>query len=298
MHDADHGPHHTGSSGALATSIAANSVLLVVQVVVALTIGSLALLADSLHNTSDVVALGVALCGQVLARRPATPRRSYGLARAEVLAALVNGAVLVGLTGWVVLTALRRLGDAPAIDHGWLGIVGGVGMLVNGSSAWLLARSGDSSLNVRAAFWHLAADTLGSLGVVIAALLDGLLHAEWADPAVSLVLSVLILVGVAKLLRDAVNVLLEVTPAGLDPHAVATALTAIEDVLSVHHLHVWAIDSRTTALTCHVRLADGIGLHEAQHVIDTCRQIASTQFGIGHATFEPECHECTSLAHR
>jgi cobalt-zinc-cadmium efflux system protein len=265
-------------------------VLLAVQVVVGLSIGSLSLLADSLHNASDVVALVVALVGQVLAARPATDTRTYGYARTEVLAALLNGAVLLAVTGWVVVEAIGRFGDPPEVASTPLLVVGLVGMAVNGGSALLVARSG-SSLNLRAAFWHLAGDALGSLGVVVAALAIAAFDAYWADPAASLVISVLVVAAVVGVLRDAIGVLLESVPRGIDTAEVTTALAALDGVTGVHHLHVWALDSETSALTAHLQMEHGTDLHRAQDRSNEAAALLRARFGIGHATLQVECDD-------
>ena len=294
------GHSHAGRStrrSALVVAIVANSTLLAVQVVVGLILGSLSLLADSLHNASDVAALAIALVGQVIAARPATRRSSYGLARAEVLAALFNGAVLLAITGWVIVEAVRRLGDAPELDALPLGVVGAVGLVVNGLSAWWISRSAGGNLNMRGAFWHLVADALGSVGVVIAAIGVGVLGWTWADPITSILISLLVLVAVWRLLRDTVVVLLEATPPGLDPDEVEDALEEVPGVRAVHHLHIWSIDSEQIALTAHLELEDQVLVHEAQGITDAARRVLSSRFGIGHATLEPECHDCSAPLH-
>ncbi len=282
---------------ALWISVGANSVLLAVQVAVGLVVGSLALLADSLHNASDVVALVIALIGQALASRPPTARRSYGLARAEVLAALLNGTVLVALTIWVVVEAVGRFADPPELSPGPLALVGLIGLLVNGASAWLLSRSAGDNLNLRAAFWHLVADALGSFGVVVAAAALWWFDAAWVDPAVSILISVLVLAGVWRLLVDTVGVLLESTPAGIDVDEVSAALADLPGVGAAHHLHIWAVDSQTTALTAHLTMGEGVDLHRAQEVTAQARAMLAERFGIDHATLESECHDCEAPTH-
>jgi cobalt-zinc-cadmium efflux system protein len=293
------GAHDERSSArrALYFGVGANSLLLVVQVVVGLLIGSLALLADSLHNLSDVVALVLALVGQALATRPATARRSYGLARTEVLAALLNGTVLMALTAWVVVEAIGRFSDPAEIDPLPLAVIGVVGLVVNGLSAWYLARRGGTSLNVRAAFWHLVGDALGSVAVVVAAIGIGVFDAAWADPAASLAISVLILVGAWRLLRDVVEVLLESAPPTVDPAAVVADLEAQPGITDVHHVHIWSIDSETMALTAHLRVEGELDLHDAQLVADAARSLLHDSYGIDHATLEVECHECPDRDH-
>ncbi len=284
-HGHGHGPNATW---ALGVSIVANGALLVVQVVVGLLIGSLALLADSVHNASDVVALAVALVGQLLVARPPSKGRTYGYARAEVLAALVNSAALLAVTGWVVVEAVGRLGDPPEVQAAPLLVVGVVGIVVNGLSAWLVARSG-TSLNLRAAFWHLAGDALGSFGVVLAAVGLGAFGWAWADPAASLFISALVLWAVFGVLRESVGVLLEAAPRGIDPEAVVAALEAMPGVTGVHHLHLWSLDSETPALTAHLQFGHGTDLHEAQRLADAASAEVAERFGIRHTTFQTEC---------
>jgi len=304
-----HGPGHghvhgRGSAGghshvpsrtsALIVAIGANSLLLVVQVVVAVAVGSLALAADSLHNASDVVALVIALVGQILMTRPPNKRRTYGYGRAEVLAALVNSAVLLAITGWVVVEALGRLGDPTEIEAGPMLVVGVLGIVVNGLSAWYLSRSG-SSLNIRAAFWHLAGDALGSLGVVVAAIAIGVFGAEWADPVASILISVLVLWAVFGVLRESLGVLLEAAPRGVDAEEVTEALEAMPGITGVHHLHLWSLDSERPALTAHLQFQHETDLHRAQLLADAASAELRERFGIVHTTFQTECGECVDV---
>lgn len=286
----DHGRGPTRRS-ALIISITANTVLLIVQVIVGLVVGSLALLADSLHNASDVVALVIALVAQVLVARPPSKQRTYGYGRTEVLAALVNSAVLLAITAWVVVEAIGRLGNAPDIPAGPLLIVGVVGIVVNGLSAWLVSRAG-SSLNMRAAFWHLAGDALGSLGVVVAAIGVGVFGAAWADPVASILISVLVLWAVFGVLRESVGVLLEAAPRGIDPEEVEGALEAMPGIVGVHHLHLWSLDSETPALTAHLQFDHDTDLHTAQDLAEAAGVELRVRFGIVHTTFQTECGDC------
>lgn len=282
---------------ALVISTGANGLLLIIQVVIGLALGSLALLADSLHNASDVVALCVALVGQVLATRPATAQRTYGLARAEILAALLNGVVLFALTGWVIIEAIGRFGQPHELRAAPLVIIGLLGLIVNGGSAWLLSRTGGTNLNIRAAFWHLLSDALGSVGVAVAGLAVHFFDAAWTDPAVSILISVLVLIGVWNLLKDTVEVLLESTPPGVDLDEITDLLESVEGVRAAHHLHVWSVDSQTVALTAHLLMDDGVDLHAAQQSMNVARQQLAETFGVTHATLEPECHDCDVPTH-
>lgn len=286
------GHDHTPSKqSALVFSIVANGVLLVVQVIVGLLVGSLALLADSMHNASDVVALIIALIGQVLVARPPSKGRTYGFARAEVLAALINSAALLAISAWIVVEAIGRLDDPPDLDAVPLLVVGVVGMAVNGFSAWLLSRSG-SSLNIRAAFWHLMGDALGSLGVVIAAIGVGVFGATWADPVASILISVLVLWAVLRVLRESLIVLLEAAPRDIDLAEIEQIIQAQPGVVGVHHLHVWSLDSETPALTAHLQFDHGTDLHRAQEIAASATGALRLRFGEMHTTFQTECGDC------
>lgn len=279
---------------ALRISLAANAAFLVIEVIAGLAFGSLALLADAAHMGSDVAALGLALVAQRLVLRPATVRHSYGLQRAEVLAAQLNGLGLVVVTGWVFYEAVRRFGESPDVSGGGLLAVALTGLAVNGFSARLLARAGGGSLNIRAAFIHMAADAASSLGAAAAGAAVLVWGAVWADPAVSVLIGLLVLWSAWGLLRDATHVLLEGTPQGLNVAAVEAALTAEDGVEVVHHLHVWNLASDTPALSAHVVLRGGMSLHDAQARADGLKGMLAERFGIDHATLDLECHPCSS----
>ena len=234
---------------ALQIALVANGVFFGVQLAAGIAFGSLALIADSAHMASDVVALALALLAQALITRPASTRNTYGMQRAEVLAAQANAAVLVLVSGWVVYEAIQRFSHPEPVDGLGVVVVGVLGLAVNAGSAWIIARSSGDSLNLRGAFLHLASDAAGSVGVVIAGFVVIATGADWVDPLVSILISVLVLVAAWQLLRDATRVLLEGAPKGLDVDAVEQALTTAEGVDAVHHLHVWSIGSETPALS-------------------------------------------------
>lgn len=282
---------------ALQIALAANGAFFGVQLAAGIAFGSLALIADSAHMASDVVALALALLAQALITRPASNRNTYGMQRAEVLAAQANAAVLGIVSGWVVYEAIQRFSNPEPVDGLGVVVVGGLGLAVNAGSAWIIARSSGGSLNLRGAFLHLASDAAGSVGVVIAGIVVMATGAEWVDPLVSILISALVLVAAWQLLRDATRVLLEGAPKGLDVDAVEQALTNADGVEAVHHLHVWSIGSETPALSAHVVLAGELTLHEAQARGDELKAGLAQRFGIEHATLELECHNCEDDHH-
>ncbi|MFP5320081.1 MAG: cation diffusion facilitator family transporter [Acidimicrobiia bacterium] len=283
---------HAARRRALVVALGANAAFLVVQVVGGLAFSSLALLADAAHMVTDVAALGIALLAQQLLTRPATARHSYGLQRAEVLGAQVNGLILLVASAWIFWEAAQRVGDPPEVVGGGVVAVGLAGLAVNLGSLWFLVRSQGHSLNMRGAAAHMAADAAGSAGAVVAGLAVLLADAAWADPAMSFLIGGLVLWSAWTLLRDATNVLLEGTPRGTDPRLVEAALAGEDGVAGVHHLHVWTLASEVPSLSAHVVLTGTPDLHEAQGRADRLKAMLEQRFGIAHATLELECHGC------
>ena len=239
-----------------------------------------------------MLALGLALGALALAQRPPTERHTYGFERAEVLAAQANGLLLLVGAVAVVVEAVRRLGSPEHLDAGAVLVVGVVGLLVNVGSAAVLARSSHGNLNLRAAFWHLALDALGSLAVIISALGAMLFDAQRLDSIASLFIAALIVSAAWRLLRDTTRVLLDAAPDDIDVAIVSAALSAAEGVEAVHHLHVWTLGSERPALSAHVVLTGPLSLHDAQERASVLKAMLAENFGIQHATLEVECHAC------
>ena len=257
----------------------------IVELTAGLLAGSLAVLADAAHMVSDTASLGLAFFAAWLAMRPATPRRSFGFRRAEILAALFNGVALAAVSIWIFIAALRRLGDPPDVPGGWILVVGLVGLVVNVAAAWVLARSGAESLNVRAALGHVLADLLGSVGVILAGAVVLVTGWDYADPVAALAIGLLVLVGSWRLLRESVGILLEETPAGMDAEEVGRALAVAEGVVEVHDLHIWTITSGFPALSAHVLVAPGGDCHGVRRDLE---RILHERFGLDHTTLQVE----------
>ena len=274
-----------------------NSTYMVVELVGGLIFNSLALLADSAHMLSDVAGLTIALIAQDLVRRPATERHTYGLKRADVMGALLNGGLLVVTTAWILIEAVQRFSSPQEVQG--LGLIGvaTVGLGVNLVSAAILARSRGRSLNMQGAFLHMVSDAAGSLVAIAAGVAALAWSAYWVDPAGSILIAMLILWATWRLLGAAALVLMEGTPAGLDPKAVEGAIEAQTGVQSVHHLHLWSVASDMPALSAHVLLEGEVSLHQAQERGDEIRAMLAARFEIEHATLELECHECEPERH-
>lgn len=283
---------HERQRRALAIALVINGVLLVAEVIGGLLFNSLALLADAAHMASDVIGLAIALAAQKLMDRPASARHSFGLMRMEVLGASLNGMILLGASGWILYEAIKRFGDPATVEGGGLLVVASLGLLVNLVSAVLIARQVSGSLNMRGALVHMAADAAGSFGAMVAGVSILVWNALWVDPAISILIAVLIVWSSWDLLSKTVHVLLEGTPRGIDPDAVERELEADDAVEQVHHLHMWSIASDFPAFSAHVVLKEDMNLHDAQQHGERLKRTLAERFGIQHATLQLECHVC------
>jgi cobalt-zinc-cadmium efflux system protein len=270
------------SRRALATALAVTAGYTVVEVVGGLLTGSLALLADAVHMLSDNVALALALGAVWLAGRPATPERTYGFKRAEVLVALANGVALVALAIWIFVVAIMRLDDPPEVLGGWMLAIALAGIAVNVAAAAILAGS-RGGLNVEAAFRHVLGDLLGSVGVVLAAVV--ILTTGWqqADPVAGMLIAALVLASSWSILRDSTGILLEAAPSGIDTREVGERLARAPGVVEVHDLHIWTITSGFPALSAHVLVGRGEDCHGRRRELELLLRDA---FGIEHTTLQ------------
>ena len=279
--------HRSASRRSLSFALALIMVYMVVEVVGGLVSGSLALLADAGHMLTDGAAIGLALLAIWVSGRPASIEQTFGFHRTEILAAMLNALSLWLISALIFFEASRRFNDDLQVDGGLMLGVGGVGLLVNLAAAWALHRSSGESLNVEGAFLHVVADLLGSVAVVAGGIL--VLAFEWiiADPIFGIVIGVLILASSLRLLWKVVHVLMEGTPSHLDLHHLCQRLEELEGVTGVHDIHAWTITTGYDALSAHVT-ADPTVMQDPNPVLQALRDIASSEFGIGHVTIQLE----------
>jgi cobalt-zinc-cadmium efflux system protein len=298
-HSHSHGHGHGHAEGRaldrsrLKVVLAVTLSVVVIEAVGAWISGSLALWADAGHMVTDAASIGLALSASYVAALAPTSRRTFGLHRAEILAALVNAVVLLGVCGYLLVQGVRRLVDPVGVDTGpmlWFAVVG---LVANAASLSLLARRRDASLNMRGAYLEVLGDLLGSALVVLAAVVIAWSGFLRADSVASLVIAVLILPRALGLLRDAVSVLLETTPAHLDLDDVREHLGEVPGVVDVHDLHAWTITSGMPVLSAHVTVSDacleerGVG-----SLLDEFTACVAAHFSVDHVTFqiEPQSH--------
>jgi cobalt-zinc-cadmium efflux system protein len=283
-----HGHRETAaarSRGALIVALALTGGYMVVELVGAFVTGSLALYADAAHMLTDVGGLALALFAIWIASRPPTPAKTYGYYRAEILAALLNALVLLAVAGVILLEAWERLLHPRVVLGGPMLAIGAVGLVVNLVGAWLLHRDAAHSLNVRAAYLEILSDAVSSLGVLIAA--GFVLATGWtpADALVSGGIALFIVPRTWRLLRQAVNVLLEGVPAHLDLSAIEEAITQVPGVCRVHDLHVWTLTSGREAMSAHVVVVD---VRESNRLLESLHALLHTRFGVDHTTIQLE----------
>ncbi|MEO8480543.1 MAG: cation diffusion facilitator family transporter [Candidatus Eisenbacteria bacterium] len=260
-----------------------------VEVIGGLATHSLALLADAGHMLTDVAGLAMALIATRFAEQPATSERTYGYHRVEVLAALANAVLLVGIAFYILFEAYQRFQNPPAINGVPVLLIAGVGLVINVVSARALHGGAGSSLNVRAAYLEVLSDMLGSIGVIIAATVIHFTHWYYADPLISVAIGLFILPRTWGLLKEAVGVLLEGTPASISLDALRESVLAIPGVAEAHDLHVWSLTSNMHAMSVHASLKEGAD-HESVRV--AIERLVTSEFGIGHVTVQLETEAC------
>ena len=289
-HGHSHGHNHGGQRGAnrrrLTWTLVLISGYMIAEVIGGILSGSLALLADAGHMLSDAGALALALFALWIATRPATPSRTYGYYRTEILAALANGATLVAIAIYIFVEAYHRLGEPPEVQGGlMMGIALG-GLLVNLAGLWIMHGGRDEGLNMRGAWLHLIADALGSVGALAAGALIWKWGWNWADPVASVLIGLLVLGSSWALVKESVAVLMEGAPAHIDVDEVRNAIRGVDGVEAVHDLHVWTITSGFDALSAHVVLADAALPHGK--LLAELRTALHDRFGIDHITIQIE----------
>ncbi|MDK6078371.1 cation diffusion facilitator family transporter [Massilia varians] len=296
-HDHDHGHHHgfghhhhhmpdpAGHERAFALAIGLNALFVAIEFTYGFIAHSTALMADAGHNLSDVLGLVLAWGAAALAKRAPTGRYTYGLRGSSILAALGNGLLLMVACGAIALEAVQRFTEPAPVQGMTVSIVAGIGVLINGFSAWLFMAGSKSDLNLRGAYLHMAADAALSLGVVISGLLIMGTGWTWVDPAVSLAIVVVIVIGTWSLLRESVLLSMAAVPPGVDANAVRGFLCGQPGVKEVHDLHIWAISTTENALTAHVVMPGG---YPGDRVLDAMVDRLRSDFGIHHCTLQVE----------
>ncbi len=260
----------------------------IIEVVFGILTNSLALLADAAHMLTDVGGIGLALFATWLSQKPPTPGKTYGYYRVEILAALTNAVVLFVMSFYILAEAYRRFQNPPEVQSVPMIVVAIIGLIINLIGVWNLRRGSKESLNVHGAFLEVVSDALGSVGVIIAGVIMMTTGWYYADPIFSALIGLYILPRTWKLLKQAVDILLEGTPAHIDVEAVRRMMLKMEDVVDVHDFHVWTITSGLVALTAHIVLADGCESPISTRVLEQITTRLREEYHIEHTTLQIE----------
>ncbi|AMQ06392.1 cation diffusion facilitator family transporter [Sporosarcina psychrophila] len=291
MHDHDHGHHHShareGNKKGLAIAFIITAGIMLLEFFGGLLTNSLALLADSGHMLSDAGSLALSLVAIWFAARAASPKKTYGYYRFEILAALFNGVTLFVIAGMIVYHAYGRFFEPQTVASGSMIIIAFIGLAANLLSAWFLISKGDvkDNVNLRSAYLHVLGDALGSVGAIIAGIVMYFFDWYVADPIISVVVALLILKGAWGIIKQTIHILMEGTPITIDQQEVKQTLEAIEGVINVHDLHVWTITSGLDSLTCHLLIEDN---QDEQRILQQAIQQIEKQFKIMHTTIQIE----------
>ena len=295
-HDHDHEREHrylTAASRPLQLTLILTLVIMVAEFVGGMISNSLALQSDAGHMLIDALALALSLFAMSVARRPATQKRTFGYHRVEILAALANGITIVGISLYIFYEAFRRFQQPPEVNVPIMLVVAVIGLVANLAGVLLLRGGGTSSLNIRAAFWHIIGDTISSVGVIVSAIVIGMTGWTVVDPIIAIVIGLIILLGAFRLIRESIDILSETVPTHIKVEKVTEIIKAIPGVVDVHDLHIWTLTSGVYALSAHVLITDQM-VSRSTGIIRTAQQSLKETFGIAHATLQLECTRCES----
>ncbi|MEK5256950.1 cation diffusion facilitator family transporter [Paenibacillus sp. FSL F4-0125] len=292
-HDHSHGPHGhhhfdpSGNKKGLMIALIITVGIMFLEFFGGLVTNSLALLSDSGHMLNDASSLALSLVAVWFATKPASPNKTYGFHRFEILAALLNGVTLFVVAGFIIVEAYGRFFEPPTVASGSMMLIACIGLLANIASAWSLMRKGDvkNNINLRSAYLHVLGDALGSVGAIIAGLAMMIFGWYIADPIISVLVALLILRGAWGIIKHTVHVLMEGTPITVNPSEVKAVLENIEGVINVHDLHIWTITSGLDSLSCHLLINDQ---EDDQRILQQAIQLIAERFKIQHTTIQIE----------
>ena len=275
----------------LLIALSITGLMTIVELAGGLISNSLALIGDAGHMFTDTLALGLSLFALNLAKRPASQTKTYGFYRAEILAALINGTLLVLVSAYIFYEAYHRFVEPPEVRGSLMLTVAVIGLAANVVGISILRSASRGNLNVKGAFLHMWSDTVSSVGVIAAGIIILLTGRTIADPIISIIIGLLILRGAGGLVWESVNILLEAVPKHLDVGRINTEIRKIKGVNDVHDVHLWAITSGMYAISCHLLIEDQM-VSNCTQIVEEVNQTLSQKFGISHSTVQLECEEC------
>ena len=280
--------HHEVRGKNLFLTILLNVIITLSQIIGGMISGSLALLSDALHNFSDVLALVIAYGANRMAARPSDGRRTFGYKRAEILAALFNASVLIGIALFLIVEAFHKLYHPEPIDSMWVIGLGLLSILLNTVSVLLVKEDAHDNMNVRAAYLHLLTDVMTSVAVVLGGVLMYYFGIFWIDPLISALIALYLIGASFGLIKESSAILMQFTPEGIDMDKVVKTIESEPEIANVHHIHLWRLDDHQIHLEAHLDFVEDVTLSLSNSVIDRLEQRLHDRFDIEHTTFQCE----------
>jgi cobalt-zinc-cadmium efflux system protein len=294
QHHAHHHQSETHLKGKpLAIAIGLNLLITLAQVVGGILAGSLALIGDALHNFSDVLALVISYIANTLRGQKSTLQRTFGYKRAQILAALINALTLIGVSVYLIISAIGRLTDVQPVLSTYVIWLAVLGILVNGGSALLLTKLQKGDSNLRAAYLHLVADLATSFAVLLGGLAMYLYKVYWIDSAITILVSLYLILSAGKLFLHTIDVLMHFVPAEINVAAIANRLKALDGIAEIHHVHVWRLDDSAVHFEGHIRLTTDMPVSAFDVLKCQVEEVLYHEFGITHSSLQPEVAGCS-----
>ncbi len=280
--------HHSHTHRSLGITIVLNVVITAAQIAGGLISGSLALISDAVHNLSDGVAVFLAYLASVISQKERTAQSTFGYKRAEILAAFINALVLVAISFYLMIEAVKRFFQPQVVDFKWMLILGFLGLIANSFSVLILHKDQHDNLNIKAAYLHLMGDALTSLAVILGAFFIWIWDWYWIDPAVTLLISFYLLFHTIRLLKESTGILMQFAPTSIHIHELESRLNAIEGIMRVYHIHVWRLTDQTIHFEAHVELTGDLRLSQTQPIGEQVNELLRKEYGINHITLQFE----------
>jgi cobalt-zinc-cadmium efflux system protein len=288
----EHHHHHDLSGKNLFLAIVLNVIITLAQIIGGVLSGSMALLSDAVHNFSDVMALVIAYGANRIAKRPRSEQKTFGYRRVEILAALFNAAVLIGIAIFLIVESAEKFLHPETIDSFWVITLGLLSIVLNALSVWLVKSDAHTNMNVKAVYLHLLTDVMTSVAVVVGGVLMYYYQLFWVDPLISILIALYLIGASLSLLKSSAAVLMQFAPAGLETDEIARTIEAIPEIAGVHHLHLWQLDDHRIHLEAHLDFHEDITLQACSQIIDNLERALHKRFGITHTTFQCEHNRC------
>ena len=280
--------HHSHTHRSLGITIVLNVIITAAQIAGGLISGSLALISDAVHNLSDGVAVFLAYLASVISQKERTAQSTFGYKRAEILAAFINALVLVAISFYLMIEAVKRFFQPQVVDFKWMLILGFLGLIANSFSVLILHKDQHDNLNIKAAYLHLMGDALTSLAVILGAFFIWIWDWYWIDPAVTLLISFYLLFHTIRLLKESTGILMQFAPTSIHIHELESRLNAIEGIMRVYHIHVWRLTDQTIHFEAHVELTGDLRLSQTQPIGEQVNELLRKEYGINHITLQFE----------